>query len=822
MSAYSMNIHNANRASLLLVATILCASIAGTARADTFYVATDGVDADDRAATTKQTAWRSLAYACERVPAGEHTIELGSGTFIAKRAARPKSGVTIIGQGIDGDSATRIVAAKDWKLSDNPNRGDEVPEDECLIVWRDVSDMAVRDLVLASTPDHRITAGLYGRGVKGAEVANLHVHDFRWAGLQLIRSRNLNVHHNRVENASTEKHKWHNGLIRTRWIKDSKVHHNRIVSTEGGGYGYKGGGHERVRIHHNHIEVVGGFSIESAHEHEFGVEIDHNFLNRCVSVPKGNQSADPADRDCEYTFWIHHNLMTHSYTIEGPRNHLRVSHNHIRIEKTNGRVYTHHGGTNHGPVWIHHNVIENVDRALIWMNEGLAENIFVYNNTVFCADAGDRAGGLIGAYSEERLNNWVVKNNVFVAPASQPRSLMDQKRGVPTKITATHNVCVNVTDVPENNRIVDAGALGLRRTGDKPWPFFAPAKDGPLVDTGVDVGLPANGKPDIGAYEFGDKQPVWVPPTVPIATATASVASLPSTPGDNDAQPEGAAAATPTETPEAATANDAPDSTDSSDTDPAAVSAASTIGVADTKTLVEVDWMEEMLEGGVTMIALGALSVFMLAVIAERLIMLRPHRFAPPSLVSSVLPLFGQGEYDEITERCRASRSTLGDVIAYMVTHRKANANTLAAGAGDLGGRAIAEQEHKLAALAIVAGVAPLLGLLGTMIGMIESFKLVEVFGDEGGASLLAGSISKALITTAAGLVLAIPALLAHHFLKHRTHGIAHELEEQTECVFNAWFLDAESGAGAEAPVHHTQAGEPDHATLDPVTAGTP
>ncbi len=102
----------------------------------------------------------------------------------------------------------------------------------------------------------------------------------------------------------------------------------------------------------------------------------------------------------------------------------------------------------------------------------------------------------------------MVKNNVFVAPEDHPRKLMDDKRGVPEKITAVGNVCINITGVPDgNHEIVE---LGITGAGKKPWPFFAPADEkSPLVDRGSDVGLPFTGKsPDIGAFEFGDKQPL--------------------------------------------------------------------------------------------------------------------------------------------------------------------------------------------------------------------------------------------------------------------------------------------------------------------------
>lgn len=138
------------------------------------------------------------------------------------------------------------------------------------------------------------------------------------------------------------------------------------------------------------------------------------------------------------------------------------------------------------------------------MNNGLAENIYVYNNTVFCADAGERTGAILDSYTGERLNNWVVKNNIFIAPKSRPRVFFPTKRGVGEKIAATDNVCINVTGALEGNLAgVDPG---FARKGEKPWPYYAPADmQSFIVDRGVDVGLPFKGKaPEIGAFEAGE------------------------------------------------------------------------------------------------------------------------------------------------------------------------------------------------------------------------------------------------------------------------------------------------------------------------------
>ena len=476
----------------------------------TYYVSTAGADAAGRDGLSWQTAWKSLAYASDRTPQGNHTIQLGSGKFVATKTARPKSGVTIAGMGHSGENKTQIVAATDWKLSADPEKSDR-PFSEYLIAFQDAKNITIRDLMLSSQPEHRITGALYGLGSKDITLHDLTVKDFRWAGLHFEQSEGLNIYNNRIENASTEKFQFYSGLICTRFIKNSEIHHNTIISTVGGGYGYKGGGHENVHIHHNSFNIAHGFAIESAHENEAGVEIDHNFANQTISIPKNGQGENPNSKGYDYSFWIHHNILTSSSTIEGPRDHLRLSDNYIRIENTGGNVYSQHGGNNDGPVWIYNNVIENVDRGLVWVNQGVAKNIYVYNNTVTLANAGDRAGALLSAPNRnnrgDKISHWVARNNIFIAPTSQPRQLF-RETGADRDIAIASNIMVNITNVPPGNYInVDPGFV---KKGDRPWPFYAPAsKNSFLVDHGTETGLPFLGSaPDIGAYELGQEAPL--------------------------------------------------------------------------------------------------------------------------------------------------------------------------------------------------------------------------------------------------------------------------------------------------------------------------
>lgn len=106
------------------------------------------------------------------------------------------------------------------------------------------------------------------------------------------------------------------------------------------------------------------------------------------------------------------------------------------------------------------------------------------------------------------------------------------------------------------------------------------------------------------------------------------------------------------------------------------------------------------------------------------------------------------------------------------------------------GGAGYPSHLSRIYPLTVISSLSPLLGLFGTIVGMIEAFGLVALFGDEGGASILSDSISKALITTAAGLVVAMPSIAVYFILKSRISNLGSQIEMGIESVVNAIYLN--------------------------------
>ena len=196
---------------------------------------------------------------------------------------------------------------------------------------------------------------------------------------------------------------------------------------------------------------------------------------------------------------------------------------------------------------------------------------------------------------------------------------------------------------------------------------------------------------------------------------------------------------------------------------------------------------QQLAAGGAGIWVIAALSVLMLTVAIERLHRFRVRAIVPPGLVDEAVPLWRAGRFDELQQALVRSESVLAHAIRFLAANRaRWTPDVLGERAGEMASRELRRQQQRAYPLAVVATVAPIVGLLGTVVGMIEAFHVIAFNGGMGDASLLAGGISKALVNTAAGLSVALPALALHHFFRHRLTVAALALEEQLERVLDA------------------------------------
>ena len=178
------------------------------------------------------------------------------------------------------------------------------------------------------------------------------------------------------------------------------------------------------------------------------------------------------------------------------------------------------------------------------------------------------------------------------------------------------------------------------------------------------------------------------------------------------------------------------------------------------------------------MIPLGILSMVALAIIIERLWMLRSRNFLQPAIVQTLSGLLASNKYRGAVDYCRRHPGPFTGLVTALVENRQAPYDELKQILEDTGRLELMGLQRGLPALATIVAGAPLLGLLGTVIGMIKIFAVVASAGSSITEQLSSG-ISQALITTATGLVIALPALFTHAYLEAKAVGILSEIEAQ-------------------------------------------
>lgn len=188
--------------------------------------------------------------------------------------------------------------------------------------------------------------------------------------------------------------------------------------------------------------------------------------------------------------------------------------------------------------------------------------------------------------------------------------------------------------------------------------------------------------------------------------------------------------------------------------------------------------LEIIQSGGWMMIPIIISSVLALAITVERFWTLRTEQIAPSDLLARVWGWMKNNQLDSARIKELRSSSPLGRVLAAGLMNSRHGRTIMKESIQEVASHEIHEMERYLNALGTIAAVAPLMGLLGTVIGMIKVFAEIVVTGT-GQANLLAGGISEALVTTAAGMVIAIPALIAHRMLQRRVDEVVVFMEQE-------------------------------------------
>lgn len=203
--------------------------------------------------------------------------------------------------------------------------------------------------------------------------------------------------------------------------------------------------------------------------------------------------------------------------------------------------------------------------------------------------------------------------------------------------------------------------------------------------------------------------------------------------------------------------------------------------------------LEIVKAGGWLMVPIVVSSVVAVAIFLERLWSLQRKRVVPSTLTSEIWELEKHNQLDARQLARIQQSSPLGQVLAAGLVQRHAPREVIKEAIEDTGRHAMLDLERYLGPLGTIAAISPLLGLLGTVSGMIRAFTAINAQG-VGNPTVLAGGIAEALITTAAGLTVAIPSLIAYRYLRGRVDRLVVLIEKEAMAFVEALLQHQRTG----------------------------
>src|SRR3954466_136180 len=199
--------------------------------------------------------------------------------------------------------------------------------------------------------------------------------------------------------------------------------------------------------------------------------------------------------------------------------------------------------------------------------------------------------------------------------------------------------------------------------------------------------------------------------------------------------------------------------------------------------------------GGPFMVPIILCSIIAAGILFERLWTLQRKRVLPQELIKRVTDLADQNQVTPKVIDALEKNSPLGRVLAAALANRDRGREIMMERVEDTGRHVVHELERFLNSLGTIASISPLLGLLGTVTGIIHAFNAV-VLGGMGDPRMLAGGISEALVTTAGGLAVAIPAFIAYRYLRGKVERIVIEMEKIAVKFADSLGATAQGGEG--------------------------
>jgi biopolymer transport protein ExbB len=200
--------------------------------------------------------------------------------------------------------------------------------------------------------------------------------------------------------------------------------------------------------------------------------------------------------------------------------------------------------------------------------------------------------------------------------------------------------------------------------------------------------------------------------------------------------------------------------------------------------------MAFMTKAGPIGVAIIGCSVIALFIIVERIWVFRQLRLKDPRLMHRVCKRAAEGNLAQAVAMVKEEKHPVAQTIAQILTRleeaKQISRPDLEKVAVHVAARDVRLLERFLPTLQLISNVSPLLGLFGTVTGMIKAFQAIQSLGGKVNASVLAGGIWEAMLTTALGLGVAIPAMVAHNYLQGKVHAVVAEIKEESGSLLDA------------------------------------
>lgn len=190
--------------------------------------------------------------------------------------------------------------------------------------------------------------------------------------------------------------------------------------------------------------------------------------------------------------------------------------------------------------------------------------------------------------------------------------------------------------------------------------------------------------------------------------------------------------------------------------------------------------------GGEIMLFLAMISVFAVGLVGYYYLTIRADKMIPEDFSNKVMSFVDKGQLDDARDLCKKEQNTLSKVYLAGFNQIQKDSHIVREHIEDQARQQVESVWQKISYLSDVAAISPMIGLLGTVLGMIQAFNVIAFQTGAVKPILLAGGISKAMVTTAAGLAIAIPAVMFHSFFRSRAHNIERHLEDKTT---EFWYL---------------------------------